>query len=104
LQDPAATQILLTADYGPDAISPGIGTLYPKDTSLQSDGKTRVLGYMKQVGDGDVTYFALGHCHNPASRMGRPDDPTPATFRGAWESKAFTTLLNNAIAWGTKPR
>jgi hypothetical protein len=25
---------------------------------------------------------------------------TPATFRGAWESDAFTTLLRNAIAWG----
>ena len=28
LQDPGSTQILLTADYGPSAISPAIGTLY----------------------------------------------------------------------------
>src|SRR5438132_9974138 len=35
LQDPAATQILLTADYGPGATSPAIGTVYPRDTSLQ---------------------------------------------------------------------
>jgi type 1 glutamine amidotransferase len=104
LQDPAATQILLTADYGPDAISPSIGTLYPKDTSLQPDGKTRVLGYMKQVGAGDVTYFALGHCHNPESRIGRLADATPETFHGAWDNTSFTTLLNNAIAWGTQPR
>src|SRR5580658_5624725 len=107
LQDPAATQILLTADYGPNAISPSIGTLYPNDTSLQPDGKTRVLGYMKQVGTGDVTYFALGHCHSPESRMGRAadaSDTTPPTFHGAWENQAFTTLLNNAIAWGTQPR
>lgn len=103
LQDPASTRILLTADYGPGVVSPSIGTLYPSDTSLLSDGHTRVLGYTRAVGQGGVTYFALGHCHNPASRAGRPADaadPTPATFRGPWEAAAFTTLLRNAIAWG----
>jgi type 1 glutamine amidotransferase len=101
LQDPGSTRVLLTADYGPNAVSPSIGTLYPSDTSLQPDGKTRVLGYTRQVGDGNVTYFALGHCHNPASRSGRqadPTDTTPAVFRGAWETDAFITLLRNAIA------
>jgi hypothetical protein len=63
--------------------------LYPADTSLQADGKTRVLGYTKRVGAGGVTYFALGHCHNR--------DSTRAVFRGAWESDAFMTLLRNAI-------
>ncbi len=103
LQDPATTRILLTADYGPGAVSPTIGTLYPSDTSLRSDGKTRVLGYTKDVGKGGVTYFALGHCHSPASRAGRPADPTdttPQVFRGPWETSAFVTLLRNAIAWG----
>ena len=103
LQDPGATRILLTAEYGPGAVSPSIGTIYAADTSLQPDGKTRVLGYTKRVGNGGVTYFALGHCHNPATRPTRAGDPaetTPATFRGAWESDAFTTLLRNAIAWG----
>jgi len=103
LQDPGATRILLTADYGPAAVSPSIGTLYAEDTSLQPDGRTRVLGYVRQVGDGGVAYFALGHCHNPAIRAARAADPadtTPATFHGAWESDAFTTLLRNAIAWG----
>jgi uncharacterized protein len=103
LQDPAATRILLTADYGPGAVSPTIGTLYPSDTSLQSDGKTRVLGYTKDVGKGGVTYFALGHCHSPASRAGRPADPsdtTPPVFHGPWETGAFVTLLRNAVAWG----
>jgi len=103
LQDPGSTRILLTADYGPGAVSSSIGTVYATDTSLRPDGKTRVLGYTRDVGEGGVTYFALGHCHNPASRAGRaadPADPTPATLRGAWESDAFTTLLGNAIAWG----
>jgi len=103
LQDPKSTRILLTADYGPAATSPTIGTLYPSDTSLQQDGKTRVLGYTRAVGKGGVTYFALGHCHNPAIRASRaadPTDTTPLTFRGSWESDAFTTLLRNAIAWG----
>jgi type 1 glutamine amidotransferase len=103
LQDPGATRILLTADYGPDATSPTIGTLYPSDTSLRPDGKTRVLGYTREVGTGGVTYFALGHCHNPAVRASRavdPTDTTPLTFRGSWETDAFITLLRNAIAWG----
>jgi type 1 glutamine amidotransferase len=101
LQDPASTTILLTADYGPNAVSPSIGTLYASDTSLQPDGKTRVLGYTREVGDGGVTYFALGHCHSPASRPARSADETPATFRGPWETGAFIALLRNAIALGT---
>ncbi|MGA3000483.1 MAG: ThuA domain-containing protein [Acetobacteraceae bacterium] len=103
LQDPASTRILLTADYGPDAVSSAIGTVYDSDTSLQQDGRTRVLGYLREVGNGGVVYFALGHCHNPASRTGRAADAadtTPATFHGAWENPAFTTLLRNAITWG----
>jgi len=79
LQDPGSTQILLTADYGPRATSPAIGTLYPSDTSLQPDGRTRVLGYARAIGNGGVTYFALGHCHNPAIRAARAPDPTDKT-------------------------
>ena len=62
------------------------GPSTPSDTSLQSDGRTRVLGYTRAVGNGGVTYFALGHCHNPAIRAARTADPadtTPPTFRGA---------------------
>src|SRR5438552_4106483 len=95
LQDPGSTRVLLTADYGPDATSPTIGTLYPSDTSLLADGKTRVLGYTREVGRGGVAYFALGHCHNPAIRGSRvvdPTDTTPLTFRGSWETDAFTML------------
>lgn len=105
LQDPGSTRVLLTADYGPSAVSPSIGTLYASDTSLQPDGRTRVLGYTREVGSGGVTYIALGHCHNPAIRAGRtadPTDTTPPTFHGAWESDAFITLLRNAIAWGVR--
>jgi uncharacterized protein len=103
LQDPCSTRILLTADYGPGATAPAIGTLYPSDTSLQPDGRTRVLGYTREVGNGAVTYFALGHCHNPAIRSARtadPTDTTPLNFRGSWESDAFIALLRNAISWG----
>jgi hypothetical protein len=103
LQDPASTRILLTAEYGPDAVSPSIGTLYPSDTSLLADGRTRVLGYVREVGAGGVVYVALGHCHNPAiraARAGDPADTTPDTFHGAWDSDAFIALLRNAISWG----
>jgi type 1 glutamine amidotransferase len=103
LQDPGSTRIVLTADYGPGAVSPSIGTVYASDTSLQPDGKTRVLGYTREVGSGGVAYFALGHCHNPAIRAARTadaTDTTPPTFHGAWESDAFIALLRNAIRWG----
>jgi type 1 glutamine amidotransferase len=104
LQDPAATQILLTADFGPSAAAATTG-LYPTDTSLLPDGKTRVLGYTSEIGKGGVAYVALGHCHNPAIRAARaaadPADATPPTFRAPWETEAFATLLRNAIVWGT---
>jgi type 1 glutamine amidotransferase len=104
LQDPASTHILLTAEYGPGCVSPNIGTLYPTDTSLEADGKTRVLGYTRQIGKGGVAYFALGHCHNPAIRAARaftdPADKTPPIFHGPWDSDPFMTLLGNSIAWG----
>jgi uncharacterized protein len=92
LQDPGSARVLLTADYGAAGAWPVVGQLYPADTSLQADGKTRVLGYTQRVGAGSVTYFALGHCHSQASRPA-----TSSVFRGAWESDAFITLLRNAI-------
>ncbi|HWD58577.1 MAG TPA: ThuA domain-containing protein [Stellaceae bacterium] len=104
LQDPGATQILLTAEYGASAASATDG-LYPADSSLLADGKTRIIGYTKPVGRGGVTYFVFGHCHNPAIRAARasqdPADTTPPTFRRPWENDAVATLLRNAIAWGT---
>jgi uncharacterized protein len=103
LQDPASTRILLSADYGPHALSSTIETLYGADTSMQPDGRSRVLGYTREVGHGGVAYVALGHCHNPSIRAGRAidtTDTTPPTFRGSWETEAFTTLLRNGIAWG----
>ena len=102
LQDPISTRILLTAQYGASAVSTSVEPLYGSDTSLQPDGKTRVLGYTREIGGGAVTYFALGHCHNPASRAGRTDADTQPVFRGAWETPAFTQLLRNAIAWRTQ--
>lgn len=99
LQNPATVKILLTAEYGTRAVSDIVTKLYPADTSLQPDGKTRVLGYTRALDKGAVTYFALGHCHNPASREGRPQDAERPVMRGAWESAAFDTLLRNAISY-----
>ncbi|HLZ70781.1 MAG TPA: ThuA domain-containing protein [Dehalococcoidia bacterium] len=107
VQDPSSTRVLLSAEYGPEAVSPAIGTIYDEDTSLQADGKTRVLGYTRPIGDGGVTYIALGHCHNPTNnvqgsvdRSVDPNNVTPLTFRDPWEHAAYQTLLRNAIAWG----
>ena len=103
LQDPASTRILLTADYGSSGVWSVTKRLYETDTSLQADGRTRVLGYTRVMGKGGVTYFALGHCHNPEIRAVRstdPSDTTPETFHGAWDTDEFTTLLDNTIGWG----
>jgi type 1 glutamine amidotransferase len=103
LQDPGSTRILLTAEYGPGAVASDMDALYGRDTSLLADGRTRVLGYTRPVGQGGVTYFALGHCHSPASRgvrSGEAAGTTPAVFHGPWENEAFMALLRNAIAWG----
>lgn len=97
---PASTRILLTADYGPDAAPPALATLYGGDPSLLPDGRSRVLGYTRDVGRGCVTYLAFGHCHDPAARADRKDAADyPKTFRPPWESSAYATLLRNAIAW-----
>ena len=96
---------MLTADYGAGVTSPAIGTLYESDTSLLPDGRTRVLGYTRDVGAGGVTYIALGHCHNPAIRGPRadPTDTTPLTFRGSWEVDPFRVLLQNASRGASAP-
>lgn len=101
--DPKA-RVLLTAELGPDNSPPGFGFQYEKDTALLSDGKTRVMGYTRDVGDGNVTYVALGHAHTPASnsqpfvdKSVDPDGKTPPTLRTSWETDAFGTLMRNAI-------
>jgi type 1 glutamine amidotransferase len=101
------SQVLLTTELPEDPSPPGFGFKYDADTSLQADGKTRVLGYVKEVGAGRVAYVALGHCHSPRSNS-QPfvdasvadDGVTPKTLRGSWETDAFQTLVQNAVNWG----
>jgi type 1 glutamine amidotransferase len=107
IQDPATTRPLLTAELGPDTSPAGFGFAYDRDTALMADGKTRVLGYTRDVGKGGVTYIALGHCHNAASGGARRADPSLASggntapvMRDAWLTPAFQALLRNTIAWG----
>jgi len=111
LQDPAASRILLTTELAKDPSPPGFGFFYDEDTALQPDGKTRVLGYARPMGRGEVVYIGLGHCHagrtdsrSPVDRSIRPDGIMPPDFHGVWESEAFARLIQNAIAWGTDKR
>jgi type 1 glutamine amidotransferase len=107
LQDPEHTDLLLTTQVEKDPSPPGFGFAYERDTSALADGRTRALGYTRQVGQGAVAYIALGHCHSPATN-GQPFvdasvDPsgeTPLTLRGSWENEHFETLIRNAVAWG----
>ena len=104
VRDPANTRVLLTAELGPDTSSPNFGFAYEKDTALMEDGKTRVLGYTKNLGQGGVTYVALGHCHTPATNS-QPyvdvsvasDKTTPPVLRVTWEVPAFEQLIRNTV-------
>jgi type 1 glutamine amidotransferase len=107
VQDPSRCQVLLTTELPKDPSPQGFGFVYDRDTSLLPDGKTRVLGYTREVGKGGVTYIALGHCHSPLSNTQPFVDAsveasglTPKTFRGSWETREFETLLRNAMKWG----
>jgi hypothetical protein len=107
LQDPDGSELLLTTELDVDPSPAGFGFLYERDTSALADGRTRALGYVREVGSGAVAYLALGHCHSPATNS-QPfvdasvmtDGQTPLTFRGSWETAEFATLLGNAVAWG----
>lgn len=107
LQDPAATQVVLTTELEKDPSPPGFGFGYDQDTALLPDGKTRVLGYTRELGKGGVAYIALGHCHSPLNNVQPFVDvsvdsagSTPLFFRGSWETQPFQQLLRNGIAWG----
>ena len=99
--------VLLTTEL-PVYPSPELfGFLYDEDTSLQADGKTRVLGYTKSIGNGEVAYIALGHCHSPATDGQRivdtsvsADGMSPGSFHGVWDEANFKRLVDNAIGWG----
>lgn len=99
--------VLLTTELAEDPSPPGFGFAYDEDTSVRADGRTRVLGLERQVGNGKVAYVALGHCHSPRSNSQPFVDAsvaaggtTPGTFRGAWETAPFGRILDNALAWG----
>ncbi len=109
LQEPAKSQVLLTTELPRDPSPPGFGFHYDRDTSLMPDGRTRVLGYVREMGQGAIAYFALGHCHNPSNNVQPfvdtsvdPSGATPKLFRGSWETPAFERLLRNALAWATE--
>lgn len=113
LTAPAQSRVLLTtADL--DARDPApreFGFHYGEDTSVGPDGRTRVLGYVREHGAGAVAYFALGHCHTPSTNIQPfvdvsvdPAGTTPLQFRGPWKTDAFGRLLRNGIEWGLESR
>jgi uncharacterized protein len=109
LQDRPNTRVLLTAELGPDSSPPGFGFAYEQDTALEPDGKTRVLGFSRELDKGGVVYIALGHCHTPATNSQPfvdasvdPEGKTPPVLRQTWETPAYQTLIRNSIGWGMR--
>ncbi len=66
LQHPETTRVLLTTPLEKDPSPAGFGFVYERDTSALADGRSRPLGFTREVGAGAVAYVALGHCHSPA--------------------------------------
>jgi hypothetical protein len=106
MSDPSS-RVLLTAELGPDNSPRGFGFQYETDTALLPDGKTRVMGYTRKMGDGGVTYIALGHAHTPATNVQPfvdpsvdPEGKTPPVLRTSWETDAYATLIRNSVEWG----
>jgi hypothetical protein len=113
LASPSESRVLLTtADLSAEDQAPRtFGFSYGDDTSVAADGRTRVLGYVRECGAGAVAYFALGHCHTPSTNIQPFVDEsvdaartTPLRFRGPWETDAFERLLRNGIEWGLEAR
>jgi uncharacterized protein len=109
VQELSTTHILLTTELEKDPSPPGFGFTYDKDTSVLPDGKTRVLGYIREIGMGGVVYIALGHCHSLLNNVQPFVDvsvnlsgSTSTIFRGAWETAPFEQLLRNGIQWGSR--
>jgi type 1 glutamine amidotransferase len=107
--EPPPCHVLMTAELGPDVSPPGSGFVYDRDTALQPDGKTRVIAYVRDVGQGGVVYTTLGHCHTPTTNSQRtvdtsvdPEGKPPLLLRTTWETEAFPALLRNAIEWGLR--
>lgn len=107
VDDAAHPDILLTTELAVDPSPPGFGFEYEGDPSLRPDGKSRVLGYTRELGAGGVAYIALGHCHTPSTNSQPfvdasvdPAGKTPRAMRGPWETQEYATLLRNGIAWG----
>jgi hypothetical protein len=113
LTAPADTRVLLTTgDLGARNPAPrNFGFAYGPDTSVGADGRTRALGFVRERGDGEIAYVALGHCHTPSTNIQPfvdvsidPSGATPLHFRGPWETEAFGRLLHNGVEWGLAGR
>ncbi|GIT39107.1 MAG: hypothetical protein Ct9H300mP8_03030 [Gammaproteobacteria bacterium] len=102
---------LLTTELPEDPSPDGFGFSYEEDTSLQADGRTRVLGYTRALGSGEVAYIALGHCHSPTTNS-QPmvdesverDGASPPVFRGVWEQRVTNncSVMLSRGAWVKK--
>jgi type 1 glutamine amidotransferase len=109
VQQPDEAGMLLTAELGPDNSPEGWPRNYDADTALFPDGKTRALGFTRNVGQGGVTYIALGHAHAPhcnaqplVDESVASDRVSPPTLRTTWETKEYRQILKNAIDWGMR--
>ena len=71
LTAPAESRVLLTTSDldAQDSAPRTFGFRYGEDTSVGPDGRTRVLGYVREHGAGAVAYLALGHCHSPSTNI-----------------------------------
>ena len=107
VQHPNESDMLLTSELGPDTTPDDWPSNYDEDTALFPDGKTRALGFTRPIGQGGVTYVALGHAHSAhcngqpwVDESVSPDRVSPPVLRTTWETDEYKQILQNAIEWG----
>ncbi len=103
---PETRVLLSTSEVAPPPAA--TQELYGGDLSLLPDGKSRALGFVREIGKGAVAYLAPGHCHTPLTGQRASIDESliidgerPMRFKGPWNTVAYEQLLRNAVGWGT---
>ncbi len=61
----------------------------------------RLVAYTRAVGEGEVLYLTLGHCHGKYDMRPLVDIAEPS--HGSWELPVFYELLRRGIAWASAP-
>jgi uncharacterized protein len=91
---------VVAADVEPLLEAKFLGSVEGFDRPDWTDGDgRRLIAYTRMVGEGRVTYLALGHSHGPHDGY-----PGTTSEPGPWESERFLELLRRGVEWAISGR